>query len=274
VVVFPNCKINLGLNVIQKREDGFHNIETIFYPVAWQDGLEIISTNDVAENIQFSASGETITGERETNLCIRAYQLIKQDFPQLPAIKMHLHKTIPIGAGLGGGSADGAFTLKLIDKLFTLGLAKERLMKYALELGSDCPFFIYNQPCFATNRGEVLEEIELDLSAYKLIMVCPGIHITTAQAFSMVNPLSPSKSIKQIAQQPLETWTIELKNDFEQPVFEQHPEIKKIKDDLYKTGALYAAMSGTGSTVYGILPKNKEMTFSFPSNYLVKTILV
>jgi 4-diphosphocytidyl-2-C-methyl-D-erythritol kinase len=274
VVVFPNCKINLGLNVIQKREDGFHNIETVFFPVAWQDGLEIISTDDVSENIQFSASGETITGERENNLCIRAYQLMKQDFPQLPAIKMHLHKTIPIGGGLGGGSADGAFTLKLIDKLFTLGLAREKLMKYALELGSDCPFFILNQPCFATNRGEVLEEIGLDLSAFKLIIVSPGIHINTAQAFSMVNPLSPSKSIKQIAQQPLETWSRELKNDFEYPVFEQHPEIRKIKDDLYKAGAPYAAMSGTGSTIYGIFPKHKEMSFSFPPNYFVKTILL
>jgi 4-diphosphocytidyl-2-C-methyl-D-erythritol kinase len=274
VVVFPNCKINLGLNVIQRREDGFHNIETVFYPVAWQDGLEIMSTLDAAGNIQFSASGQTITGETEANLCIRAYQLLKQDFPQLPAIKMHLHKTIPIGAGLGGGSGDGAFTLRLLDKLFTLGLPKERLMQYALDLGSDCPFFIFNQPCFATSRGEVLEAIELDLSAYKLIIVSPGIHINTAQAFSMVNPVSPSKSIKQIAQQPLETWGRELKNDFEQTVFEQYPEIRKIKDDLYKAGALYAAMSGTGSTVYGIFPKNKELSFSFPLNYFVKTILI
>jgi 4-diphosphocytidyl-2-C-methyl-D-erythritol kinase len=272
VVVFPNCKINLGLNIVRKRNDGFHDIETVFYPIALQDALETIKIDTVKESIQFTTSGETIKGKAEDNLCIKAYQLLKKDFPQIHDIKMHLHKTIPAGAGLGGGSSDGAFTLKLLNQKFDLGLSTEKLMEYALQLGSDCPFFIINKPCFATGRGELLESIKLDLSAYKLVIVNPGIHVNTTEAFSLINPVIQSKSINQTIQQPIKTWKDELKNDFEEPVFKKYPEIKNIKDYFYKAEDIYASMTGSGSTVYGIFAKDKTIEFSFPSNYFVREL--
>jgi 4-diphosphocytidyl-2-C-methyl-D-erythritol kinase len=274
VVVFPNCKINLGLNIVRKRNDGFHDIETVFYPIALQDALETIKIDTVKESIQFTTSGETIKGKAEDNLCIKAYQLLKKDFPQIHDIKMHLHKTIPAGAGLGGGSSDGAFTLKLLNQKFDLGLSTEKLMEYALQLGSDCPFFIINKPCFATGRGELLESIKLDLSAYKLVIVNPGIHVNTTEAFSLINPVIQSKSINQTIQQPIKTWKDELKNDFEEPVFKKYPEIKNIKDYFYKAEAIYASMTGSGSTVYGIFEKEKTPQFSFPANYFIKNIQI
>ena len=272
MVVFPNCKINLGLNVTRKRNDGFHDIETVFYPIAIHDALEAIKIDGSNGNIQFSASGGTIKGKAEDNLCITAYRLLKQDFPQLPAMKMHLHKTIPVGAGLGGGSADGAFTLKLLNQIQSLGLGKDKLAEYALRLGSDCPFFITNRPCFAAGRGELLEPVEPDLSLYKLVIVTPGIHINTTEAFSAINPAIKSKSIKKIIQQPIETWKNELTNDFEEPVFKKYPDINNVKDHLYKVGAIYASMSGSGSSVYGIFPKDKDVKLSFPLSYFIKTI--
>jgi 4-diphosphocytidyl-2-C-methyl-D-erythritol kinase len=272
VVVFPNCKINLGLNVTRKRNDGFHDIETVFYPIAFQDALEVIKVDGPKGNIQFSASGGVITGNPEDNLCIKAYRLLKQDFPQLPAMKMHLHKNIPVGAGLGGGSADGAFILKLLNQIYNLGLTQDKLTEYALQLGSDCPFFIINAPCFATGRGELLEPAEPDLSLCKLVIVNPGIHINTTEAFSAINPTIKSKSIKKIIQQPIETWKNELSNDFEEPVFKKYPELNNVKDHLYKVGAIYASMSGSGSSVYGIFEKDKDVRLSFPSSYFIKTI--
>jgi len=272
VVVFPNCKINLGLNVIRKRNDGFHDIETVFYPIPLQDALEVIKVDEPNGNIQFSASGGTIKGKAEDNLCINAYRLLKQDFPELPAMKMHLHKAIPVGAGLGGGSANGAFTLKLLNQIYSLGLGKDKLTEYALQLGSDCPFFIINKPCFATGRGELLEPVEPDLSLYKLVIVNPGIHINTTEAFSAINPAIKSKSIKKIIKQSIETWKNELTNDFEEPVFKKYPEINNVKDHLYKVGAIYASMSGSGSSVYGIFEEDKDVRLSFPSSYFIKAI--
>jgi 4-diphosphocytidyl-2-C-methyl-D-erythritol kinase len=278
VIVFPNCKINLGLNIIRKRSDGFHDIETIFYPLAIHDALEIIQTaleeniQSSIFNIQFSTSGLIVDGKAEDNLCPRAWQLLKKDFPELPSVKMHLHKTIPYGAGLGGGSADAAFTLTLLNRNFNLQLSTEKLLGYALQLGSDCPFFIINKPCFATGRGESLEPIALNLSAYTFVIVNPGIHVNTAEAFSLVTPALPSISVKQIIQQPVETWRGELKNDFEEAIFSKYPEIKNIKEELYKAGAVYASMSGSGSTVYGIFEKDKESRLSFPAAYFVKRL--
>ena len=270
MVFFPNCKINLGLNIIGKRSDGFHDLETIFYPIQIKDAVEVIETN----NAQFSISGLSIDADVENNLCIKAYRLLKKDFPQLPAIQMHLHKTIPMGAGLGGGSADGAFTLKLLSKKFNLSLSEKQLIEYALQLGSDCPFFILNKPCFATGRGELLEQIDLDLSAYKFIIVHPGIHISTAWAFSQLSGRCKRpdsyKSSKEVIRQHISTWKDELKNDFEEPVFAQYPEIKKIKDELYHAGAMYSSMSGSGSAVYGIFEKDTKVSISFPGNYFVK----
>ncbi len=269
MVSFPNCKINLGLNIVNKRNDGYHDIETVFFPIHLKDSLEIIEK----EKFEFSTSGLPIEGEPEKNLCIKAYDLLKKDFPQLPAIQMHLHKAIPMGAGLGGGSADGAFTLKLLNKKFALSLSEKQLIYYSLQLGSDCPFFILNKSCFATGRGEIMEQTELDLSDYKFLIVKPPIYISTAWAFSTIKPLKPAKSIKQIIHQSISTWKAELINDFEKPVFEKYPEIKNIKDKLYDAGAIYASMSGSGSAVYGIFKKENPISIPFPESYFVKTLL-
>ena len=268
MVLFPNCKINLGLNIVNKRSDGYHNIETVFLPIQLKDALEVIEK----EEFEFSSTGLSIEGEIEKNLCVKGYHLLKKDFPYLSNVQMHLHKAIPMGAGLGGGSSDGAFTLKLLNKKFELNLSEKQLIDYSLKLGSDCPFFIVNKPCFATSRGEILEPIALDLSTYKIVIVHPDIHVSTAWAFSNINPQGPVKSIQQIIQQPILTWKNELSNDFETPVFKKYPEIKKIKDELYDSGAIYAAMSGSGSAVYGIFRKEKAISLSFPKNYFVKTL--
>lgn len=271
MLVFPNCKINLGLRILNKREDGYHNIETVFYPVPLKDVLEIIPFTDL-KPINFSSSGLVIDGETENNLCIKAYQLLRTDFPQIPAVKMHLHKTIPMGAGLGGGSADAAFTLQLINRQFNLNLSTTQLINYALQLGSDCAFFILNTPCAGTGRGEILEQIAVDLSGHQLILVNPGIHVNTGQAFAALT-LNPKNrnlpSLKDIIKQPIFTWQNHLKNDFEEPVFKLYPAIKEIKESLYKIGAVYASMSGSGSTVYGIFKKQQYPEMNFNSTYFV-----
>jgi 4-diphosphocytidyl-2-C-methyl-D-erythritol kinase len=272
LIAFPNCKINLGLNIISKRDDGYHNLETVFYPLPFYDVLEIIQSN--TQNELFS-SGMEIAGETENNLCFKAYNLLKTDFPDLPFIKIYLQKNIPTGAGLGGGSADGAFMLTLLNEKFNLNLSEEKLLQYALQLGSDCSFFIINKPCFAQQRGEVLEKISLDLSGYKIFLVHPQIHINTAWAFTQIKLSVPVLSIKEIIQKPVLIWKQFLKNDFELPVFNAYPSIKKIKEDLYEIGAIYAAMSGSGSTVFGIFKDDATLNkFSFDENYFVKELLL
>jgi 4-diphosphocytidyl-2-C-methyl-D-erythritol kinase len=277
MILFPNCKINLGLNIIRKRKDKYHDIETVFYPLQIKDALEIIeipSISDQQRGIIFSSSGLAIDSTEENNLCIRAYQLLKKDIPRLPAIKIHLHKNIPIGAGLGGGSADGAFTLQLLNKKFQLRLSTDQLLKYALKLGSDCPFFILNEPNFAQGRGEILEKINVDLSAYKFLIVNPNIHINTREAFSKIQPKISLKKISEIILQPIETWKEELTNDFEQSVFEFHPGIKNIKQQLYESGAVYASMSGSGSTCFGIFHAAEKIeTAIFPQEFFVKEVV-
>lgn len=272
MIVFPNCKINLGLHILKKRSDGFHDIDTIFYPIALQDGLEIIKSSSLSNNIEFSSSGLQIDGKPSDNICIKAYHLLKKDFPQLPSIKIHLHKTIPMGAGLGGGSADGAFILVLLNTTFNLGINESKLIDYALLLGSDCPFFIKNLPCYATGRGEVLEIIDLDLSAYKFVIVNPGIHINTAWAFSQITPSQNLPSLKETFKQPVEEWKGFLQNDFEQAVSFHYPQIKETKNILYQQGAVYASLTGSGSTVFGIFKKDAAISLSFPPHYFVKTI--
>jgi len=270
MIVFPNCKINLGLQILNKREDGFHNLETVFYPIPLRDALEVVRTQSEVEgsggliersrdnHISFNSTGLIIEGDSHNNLCIKSYDLLKKDFPALPSIQMHLHKTIPMGAGLGGGSSDGAFALKLLNEKFQLELSSQELINYALQLGSDCPFFIINRPAFATGRGEILEEVPLDLSAYHFAIVNPGIHVNTGWAFANLNLSGRSKrpDLKTIIQQPVSTWKDQLINDFEEPVSKAHPEIASIKQQLYDAGALYASMTGSGSTVFGIF--NKE----------------
>jgi len=260
MVLFPNCKINLGLHINEKRIDGYHNIETVFYPVDLKDVLEVVTLNKSNSTeslpIDFSSSGISIPGDTANNLCIKAFQLLKKDFPNIPPIQMHLHKIIPMGAGLGGGSSDGAFTLKLLNEKYQLNLSQKQLIVYAAELGSDCPFFIINQPCYATGRGEIVTPISLDLSAYKFVLVHPSIHINTKWAFEQLTPSNPTVSIKKIIDQPIKTWKEQLINDFEAPIKKQYPIIQEIKNTLYQNGAIYASMTGSGSTVFGIFPSN------------------
>lgn len=269
MIVFPNCKINLGLRILRKRGDGFHDLETVFYPLQLRDALEMIPAETI---VHYTNTGIPIECKKDDTLCLKAYQLLKNDFPQLPAVQIHLHKTIPIGAGLGGGSSDGAFALQLLNKKFNLGLSVEQLLDYALRLGSDCPFFIVNKPCFATGRGEFLEAINLNLSEYKIVLVNPGIHVSTSWAFTQITPTLPQKSIKKIIIQPIVTWKDELKNDFEEPVFKRNPEIKAIKEQLYEAGAIYSCMSGSGSVVYGIFKKEKPVDISFSKEYFIKEL--
>jgi 4-diphosphocytidyl-2-C-methyl-D-erythritol kinase len=273
VVLFPNAKINLGLNIVRKRADGYHDLETVFYPVAIWDALEVIKNDDTKDDVQISVSGIPINGKPEENSCIKSWWLLKKDLPQLPAVKSHLHKTIPAGSGLGGGSADGAFMLKLLNEKFDLKLSTEQLLEYASRLGSDCSFFIINKPCFATGRGEFLEPISLDLSTHKFVIVNPGIHVSTTEAFSLLNPSFPSKSIKEIIQQPVETWRTELKNDFEESVFKKYPAIETIKTKMYGSGAVYSSMTGSGSTVYGIFRKELEVRLDLPPSYFVRELI-
>jgi 4-diphosphocytidyl-2-C-methyl-D-erythritol kinase len=265
MITFPNCKINLGLRILRKRSDGYHDLETVFYPLSFYDVLEVVRGNS-----SFTTSGLSLNGNTTDNLCLKAYELLKKDFPSLPSLQIYLHKNIPIGAGLGGGSADAAFTLQLLNKKFSLGLSNESLLQYALQLGSDCPFFIVNKPSFAGSRGEELLPVQVDLSSYNIILVNPGIQVSTAKAFSGIVPAVPVKSVKDIVQQPISTWKEELVNDFETTTFPQYPEIQKIKEELYNKGAFYAAMSGSGSSVYGIFLKEKEVQLSFPGSYMVK----
>jgi 4-diphosphocytidyl-2-C-methyl-D-erythritol kinase len=272
MIVFPNCKINLGLHILNKREDGFHNLETVFYPVAFKDALELIPNTNNDTEIEFTRSGLAVAGNTSDNLCVKAYQLLKKDFVQLPAVKIHLHKVIPMGAGLGGGSADASVMLKLLNEKFKLNISTPQLLNYALQLGSDCPFFIINKPCHATGRGDVLEEVTVDLSMYKIVLINPDIHINTGWAFSKITPSASNKSIKEIIQQPVETWKAELKNDFEIAVFVAHPQLKEIKESLYQQGAIYATMSGSGSTVFGIFDQTTNSAALKNSNYFIKII--
>lgn len=272
MISFPNCKINLGLQITGKRSDGFHNLETVFYPVSLQDALELQHQTVNAAGTEFTCTGLPVAGDLADNLCLKAWELLKKDFPGLPAVKIHLHKAIPMGAGLGGGSANASFILKMLNEKFRLNLSTGQLISYALQLGSDCPFFIINKPCFATGRGEVLAEISTDLSAYSIILVNPGIHINTGWAFTQITPALPAKSVKEIVLQPVDTWKAELINDFEAPVSVAHPAVKAIKDTLYANGAIYAAMSGSGSTVFGIFDRQNNFTYPATENYFIKRI--
>jgi 4-diphosphocytidyl-2-C-methyl-D-erythritol kinase len=271
VVIFPNCKINLGLQIFRKREDGFHDLETVFYPIPLVDALEIVHAGKEDKEVTLTLSGLSVDATPEENICVKAYHLLKKSF-DLPPVKIHLHKHIPIGAGLGGGSADGAFTLLLLKKKFNLNISQEQLINYALQLGSDCPFFIKNKVCYATKRGEVLQEIALDLSAYKIVVIHPGIRVNTGWAFSQIQPAGNRTSVLEIIQQPVEKWKDNLINDFEEAIFKQHPSLKELKHQLYAKGAAYASMSGSGSSVYGIFEKNNSPVFDLPENYFVAVL--
>jgi 4-diphosphocytidyl-2-C-methyl-D-erythritol kinase len=266
VVVFPNCKINLGLSVLRKRADNFHDLQTVFYPLPFYEPLELIRS---ASN-SFSQTGIALHIQPDDNICMKAWKLVKADYPALPEVSVHLHKCIPAGAGLGGGSADGAFMLKALDKYFRLQIPPEKMMEYALSLGSDCPFFLLNSPCVATGRGEQLVPVDLSLSGFSIVIINPGIHVSTATAFSSIVPQVPETDIADIILLAPDSWKNELHNDFEKPVFSMYPEISAIKTKLYDSGAVYAAMSGSGSTVFGLFEKSATTVPWFPANYLVR----
>ena len=260
MLLFPNSKINLGLNIVEKRPDGFHNIETIFYPVGLSDALEMIISGDGKSG--FNQTGLSIEGNPDENLCVKAYRLLATDFSLAP-VRMHLHKVIPMGAGLGGGSSDGAATIKLANKLFSLGLSNTRMAEYAGKLGSDCAFFIENKPVFAFEIGDRFNPVTVDLSAFTLVIVVPPIHVNTKDAYSVITPSNLENSLKDIVVQPVHQWKDHLKNDFERSVFSRYPRIPEIKQQLYDQGAVFASMSGSGSSVYGIFKKDKIPLESF-----------
>ncbi len=247
MIVFPNAKINIGLSVTARRPDGYHTLESILYPIGLKEALEVVEADELA----FSSTGLAIPGSDADNLCLKAYKLLSADF-NLPAVHIHLHKHIPIGAGLGGGSADAAFFLKLMNEKFELALSTIQLQSYAQRLGADCAFFVENKPAYATGIGEILTPIALDLSAYFMVLVKPNVHISTAEAYRGVVPKKPTSNLLSSIQLPVSEWRTAIKNDFEESVFAKHPQIRGVKSALYDAGALYASMSGSGSSVYGI----------------------
>jgi len=255
MLIFPNAKINIGLNVLNRRDDGYHNLETIFYPVNIKDALEIV----VADELSFESSGLEIPGRVEDNLCIKGYHLLKKDF-DLPPVKIHLHKHIPIGAGLGGGSADAAFFIRLINQNFNLGMTDEQMIGYARKLGADCAFFIKNKPVFAFEIGDEFEPVRLDLSKYQVVLVMPSVHVSTAEAYRGVKPAQVKDSLMDLIYEPIADWEKYIKNDFEASVFKNHPEIRGVKAALYEAGALYASMSGSGASVFGIFETMPDLS--------------
>ncbi|MFM6954395.1 MAG: 4-(cytidine 5'-diphospho)-2-C-methyl-D-erythritol kinase [Sphingobacteriaceae bacterium] len=247
MICFPSAKINIGLQVVSRRADGYHNLESVFYPIAIKEALEVVESDELS----FTSSGLVIPGTADSNLCLKAYRLLAADF-RLPPVHIHLHKHIPIGAGLGGGSADAAFFLHLMNDKFELGLSVEQLESYAGALGADCPFFIQNKPAFASGIGDQLQPISLDLSAYFLVLVTPDVHISTAEAYRGVKPAIPTYSLHESIQKPVSEWKKFISNDFEKHLFEAYPQLRALKSSLYEAGAMYASMTGSGSSVYGI----------------------
>jgi len=263
MVLFPHAKINLGLQVIEKRQDGFHNIVSCFYPIGWCDVLEIIEKPELT----FKATGLDIPGHRNQNLCLKAYHLLREQF-HLSPVYIHLHKVIPIGAGLGGGSSDAAFMLKGLDRLFSLSLSPQELKELAAALGSDCAFFIESRPALATGKGEQLEEIEISAPGKYLVVVTPPVQVDTGAAYGMLTPKKPAVDLREALSSPPGQWSGLITNDFEGPVFDRYPAIGRIKQTLLEAGAVYASMSGSGSSVYGFFDQEQECEGWFGSDHL------
>jgi len=273
---FPNCKINLGLNVVEKRPDGYHNLETVFYPIPITDALEALPMDPAfpsAVDCDLKVTNIHIDGDEQRNLVVRAYNLLKKDFPTLPRVHAHLYKGIPTQAGMGGGSSDCGFMITLLNQMFKLGLQEQQMIDYAAQLGADCPFFIVNRPSYAEGIGEKLQPVPLDLQGWYLAVVRPAIPVSTKEAFSLITPQHPVKNCRDIVMQPVETWRDVLVNDFEKSVFAIHPEIGAIKERLYEMGAVYAAMSGSGSSLFGLF-RNPVSLDSFDEEGTFKTCLV
>ena len=255
MIFFPNAKINIGLNITGRRTDGYHNLETVFYPIKINDVLEVVES----DTLSFESSGLDIPGSAADNLCLKGYHLLKKDH-DLPPIKIHLHKHIPIGAGLGGGSADAAFFLRLLNQKFNLGLDNEGLADYARQLGADCAFFIENKPVFAFEKGDRFEPVGFDLSAYTIALVMPPVQVSTSEAYRGVKPAVPMHHLKEVVQLPVAQWRHFIKNDFEESIFKNHSSIRGVKAALYEAGALYASMSGSGSSIFGIFDKTPDLS--------------
>lgn len=269
MITFPIAKINLGLNVVERRPDGYHNLETVFYPVPISDALELTIMNTKfpsTVDCDIKVTNLEVEGDEQRNLVVRAYQLLKQDFQQMPRIHAHLWKGIPTQAGMGGGSSDSAYTIRLLNEMFTLGLSDEQMIQYAARLGADCAFFILSRPAYAEGIGELLQPISLNLSSYYIGIVRPNIPVSTREAFSLIKPQKPAKCCREVVMQTIETWREELTNDFEQSVFTLHPEIGAIKQQLYDLGAVYAAMSGSGSAVFGLFQNEIDLAAHFPKD--------
>lgn len=259
MVTFPNAKINLGLDVVAKRPDGYHNLETVFYPIPLEDVLEITTVKDAnAPDYTFTMHNAVFEGDNNDNLVVKAYKILAADH-KLPKVEMALYKNIPTGAGLGGGSADAAFALKMLNGIAGLGLNDDRLEEYAAQIGADCAFFIRNTPAYATGIGNILTPTTCNISGYTLVLVKPEIHISTKQAYSLVRPAAPETPLTEIAKQPVEQWKGLMKNDFEKSVFAAHPSMERIKEQLYEIGAVYASMSGSGSSFFGIFKEEQEV---------------
>jgi 4-diphosphocytidyl-2-C-methyl-D-erythritol kinase len=270
MITFPIAKINLGLNVVERRPDGYHNLETVFFPVQLKDALEVQVMDEAFPSpydCDLKVTNIDIEGDEQRNLVVRAYNLLKQDFPQMPRVHTHLYKAIPTQAGMGGGSSDCAAMLLLLNDMFSLGLTQQQLIDYAAKLGADCPIFILNRPAYAEGIGERLQTIDLSLKGYFLAVVRPNIPVPTKEAFSRIVPHKPAKNCLEVVRQPIETWREELVNDFEESVFALHPEIGAVKQRLYKLGAAYAAMSGSGSALFGIFKEKPTLEGEFEGMY-------
>ncbi len=267
MIAYPNAKINLGLNVIGKRPDGFHDIESVFFPIPWNDILEIVPEKKGRGQVIFSSSGISIPSQGEPNLCERVYGFMHREF-NLSSIKMHLHKVVPIGAGMGGGSADAAFAATMLNRLFSLDLSSEKLEQIVAQVGSDCPFFIRNEAAFVTGRGEILEPYELNLSGFWIMLVNPNIHVGTKEAYAGIRPTPSSIDLREVLAEHPAKWMDRVTNDFEGSVFPHHAVLPQLKAELYARGALYAAMTGSGSTIFGIF--ETEPAPISKANYQIK----
>jgi len=267
MLVYPNAKINIGLFITQRRKDGFHNLESVFYPVPLSDILEVNQIDRAKGICLFENTGLPVDCPPEKNLVVRAYKLLALAY-NLPAVEVRLHKVIPFGAGLGGGSSDAAHMLLLLNDYFGLGISQQGLMNYAARLGSDCAFFVKNTPVFAQGKGEILEDIALSLKDYSIVIVKPGCSVSTKEAYQGVNPRPAAFNLHGLPELPLSEWSLKISNDFEKSVFALYPEIKKTKEKMYRLGALYASMTGSGSAVFGIFEKGQYVTGVFEGDFV------
>jgi 4-diphosphocytidyl-2-C-methyl-D-erythritol kinase len=270
MVVFPNAKINLGLNILRKRPDGYHDISTVFYPIGLSDILEI--TKQEKPGVEWVNTGLEIDCPAEKNLAVKAYNLLHKEF-DLPGVIMQLHKIIPFGAGLGGGSADAAFALTALNSFFELNISTEKLAVMAATLGSDCAFFVYNRPCKASGRGEILEPVDLSLKGKYLLLIKPDVYVSTAQAYAGVTPRIPLVLPEEAISQPVEKWKDLLINDFEESVFRQFSQLGELRDKLYAVGAFYAAMSGSGSSIFGLFDSEPPQIEGIDGLFVWKELL-